>query len=204
MGPYVTGVGKHMHMCTPALWKPLSSRQAATEGRGSFSVLRGSPKGSLDGLTSFYRWGIRRVHRTVCLWVQGNGGCGRLKEGRWVFFFFSYSSFPLCVTSIKTQKYGTRTNRHKSAALFTAPLTPARLASCLQGAWEGRSATTVGRGNEAEGKPGQSRETDREERNRPVHNRSEDGRPSSLPKDPRNIAESGEGQRRRGIEAPWE
>lgn len=41
-------------------------------------------------------------------------------------------------------------------------------------------------------------------RNRPVHNRSEDGRPSSLPKDPRNIAESGEGQRRREIEAPWE
>lgn len=47
-------------------------------------------------------------------------------------------------------------------------------------------------------------ETNREERNRPVHNRSEDGRASSLPKDPRNIAESGEGQRRRGIEAPWE
>lgn len=53
-------------------------------------------------------------------------------------------------------------------------------------------------------KRGQSRETDREERSRPVHNRSEDGRPSSLPKGPRNIAESGEGQRRRGIEAPWE
>lgn len=67
------------------------------------------------------------------------------------------------MTSIKTQKYGTRTNRHKSAALFTAPLTPAHLASCLQGAWERRSATSVGRGNEAEGKPGQSRETRRRE-----------------------------------------
>lgn len=145
-----------MHKCTPALRKSLSSRQAATEGRGSFSVLRGSPNGSPADLTSIYRWGIRRVHRTVCLWVQGNGGCDHLKEGGGGFF--SYSFFPLCVTSIKTQKYGTRTNRHKSAALFTAPLTPARLASCLQGAWEGRSATTVGRGNEAEGKRGQSRD----------------------------------------------
>lgn len=151
-------------MCTPALRKSLSSRQAATEGRGRFSVLRGSPNGSLDGLTSFYRWGVQRVHRTVCLWVQGDGGCDHLKgRGGFFLFFFLIFFFSLCVTSIKTQKYGTRTNRHKSAALFTAPLTPAHLASCLQGAWERRSATSAGRGNEAEGKQGQSRETGRRE-----------------------------------------
>lgn len=150
-----------MHMCTPALRKSLSSRQAAiVEGRGRFSVLRGSPNGSLDDLTSSYKWGIWRVHKTVCLWVLGNGGCEHLKEGGGVFFSIF---FFLCVTSIKTQKYGTRTNRHKSPALFTAPLAPAHLASCLQGAWERRSATSVGRGNEAEGKQGKSRETGKRE-----------------------------------------
>lgn len=35
-----------------------------------------------------------------------------------------------------------------------------------------------------------------------VHNGSEDGRPSSLPKDPQNIAESEEVQRQRETEAP--
>jgi hypothetical protein len=42
--------------------------------------------------------------------------------------------FILCVTSIKTQKYSTRTNRHKSAALYLQlRLAPAHLASRLQG-----------------------------------------------------------------------
>lgn len=102
------------------------------------------------------------MHRTVCLWVQRNEGCDHLKEGGRVLFFFFFLNlffFFLCVTSIKTQKYGTRTNRHKSPALFTAPLAPAHLASCLQGAWERRSATSVGKGKEAEGKQGKSRET---------------------------------------------
>lgn len=120
MGPYVTGVGKHMHMCTPALWKPLSSRQAATEGRGSFSVLRGSPKGSLDGLTSFYRWGIRRVHRTVCLWVQGNGGCGRLKEGRWVFFFFLFFFSLVCDFYQNTEIRHTHKPAQKRSSIYSS------------------------------------------------------------------------------------
>lgn len=37
-----------------------------------------------------------------------------------------------------------------------------------------------------------------------VHDESEDGRPSSLPKDPQNIAESGEVQRQKETEAPRE
>lgn len=43
-------------------------------------------------------------------------------------------SFILFMTSIKTQKYSTRTNQHKSAALYLQLwLAPAHLASCLQG-----------------------------------------------------------------------
>lgn len=52
-------------------------------------------------------------------------------------FFYPF----FCVTSIKTQKYSTRTNRHKSAALYLQlRLAPAHLASRLQvGVGEGVS-----------------------------------------------------------------
>lgn len=97
------------------------------------------------------------------------------------------------MTSIKTQKYGTRTNRHKSAALFTAPLTPAHLASCLQGAWERRSATSVGRGNEAEGKRGQSRETRRRETDLPTTGQRMEDPPLS-PRTPETQLKAGRGK----------
>lgn len=45
----------------------------------------------------------------------------------------SFILFFFCVTSIKTQKYSTRTNQHKSAALYLQlRLAPAHLASRLQ------------------------------------------------------------------------
>lgn len=65
---------------------------------------------------------------TACPWVQGNEGGNHLKRGKGFFILFFY------MTSIKTQKYSTHTNRHKSAALYLQlRLAPAHLASRLQG-----------------------------------------------------------------------
>lgn len=77
--------------------------------------------------------------RTACPWGQGNGRGSHLKKGG-EGFLLSFS----CVTSIKTQKYSTRTNRHKSAALYLQlRLAPAHLASRLQdGVGEGVSHTS--------------------------------------------------------------
>lgn len=73
-------------------------------------------------------------HCTVGGWVRPNvpGSTGMKgaiiwREGRVSFIFFS-------MTSIKTQKYSTRTNRHESAGLYLQLwLAPAHLASRLQG-----------------------------------------------------------------------
>lgn len=67
--------------------------------------------------------------QTARPWVQGNGRGNDLKGGKGFFYPFLF-----CVTSIKTQKYSTHTNGHKSAALYLQlRLAPAHLASCLQG-----------------------------------------------------------------------
>lgn len=54
------------------------------------------------------------------------------------------------MTSIKTQKYSTHTNQHKSAALYLQLrlALPTGPAACREG-WERGSATAAGRGNEA-------------------------------------------------------
>lgn len=82
---------------------------------------------------------------TLREWV-GVSDCMSLGPGEWKGQSFEEGgrvSFILfCVTSIKTQKYSTRTTRHKSAALYLQlRLAPAHLASRLQvGVGEG-SAT---------------------------------------------------------------
>lgn len=53
----------------------------------------------------------RQLCHTAHTWVQGNGRGNNLKGGRVSFIFF-------CVTSIKTQKYSTHTNQHRSAVLY--------------------------------------------------------------------------------------
>lgn len=72
---------------------------------------------------------------------QAFEGAGR------VSFILSF----FCVTSIKTRKYSTHTNRHKSPALYLQLwLAPAHLASCLQGGvGEGVSHIAGGGGNKA-------------------------------------------------------
>lgn len=123
-------------------------------------------------------------------------------------FFFLFSIFFFFLVCDFYQNTEIR-HAHKPArrpALFTARLAPAHLASCLQGAWERRSATSVGRGNEAEEKQGKSRETGRGETDQKRQQgdspqRVRGWKTSSLPKDPQNIAESGEGQRQGKIEA---
>lgn len=122
------------------------------------------------------------------------------------FFSFLHLFFFLCVTSIKTQKYGTRTNRHEGQ-LYLQPGWPLPTwpAAC-RGRGRGGSATSVGRGNEAEEKQGKSRETGRGETDQKRQQgdspqRVRGWKTSSLPKDPQNIAESGEGQRQGKIEA---
>lgn len=108
---------------------------------------------------SFHRW--RRAQEWYPFWTQrhcpaagrcvglsaprsrGNGRGNHLKGSGWgawggfllSFFFFFLSDF------YQTQKYSTRTNRHKSAALYLQlQLAPAHLASCLQvGVGEGVS-----------------------------------------------------------------
>lgn len=116
-------------------------------------------------------------------------------------------SFFFCVTSIKTQKYSTRTNQHKSAALYLQlRLAPAHLASRLQGGVGEGSATSAGKGYEAgkdRRKMGGCRETKREvELQQCGHEetRAEGAGPhltcpSSLPPDPiqdsKSIAEGG-------------
>lgn len=89
-----------------------------------------------------------RDPETLPQWI-GVPDCVPLGPGEWKGqsfeeggegFLLSFS----CVTSIKTQKYSTRTNRHKSAALYLQlRLAPAHLASRLQdGVGEGVSHTS--------------------------------------------------------------
>lgn len=92
------------------------------------------------------------MRRTVCLWVQGNGGCDHLKGGSF-FSFLNLFFFSLCVTSIKTHKYGTRTNRHEGQLY-------------LQPGWHLPTWPVACRGRGRGGRPRQSGEEMRQKKNR--------------------------------------
>lgn len=109
---------------------------------------------------SFHRW--RRAQEWYPFWTQrhspaagrcvglsgpgsrGNGRGNHLKGwgwGAWGGFLLSFFFFFFLSDFYQTQKYSTRTNRHKSAALYLQlQLAPAHLASRLQvGVGEGVS-----------------------------------------------------------------